>query len=198
MGPQRPRRLNFSGMPQMRIIRFSDLSETPWKNGGGITRNIALHEDELGLQWRLSMADVASAGPFSRFDGLTRILTVIKGSGMTLHSEGQVWPADYAVPVTFDGGAPVNATLAQGPVRDFNLMFDSARYDGTATCITGVATGQLGIAGQSAILHVIAGTVALGPERLDTGDTVISDTAPLAYAQEENACALLITLEPRS
>tara|TARA_Y100000385_G_scaffold178121_1_gene184150 strand:- start:26 stop:181 length:156 start_codon:yes stop_codon:yes gene_type:complete len=28
-------------VPEMRIIRFSDLTETPWKNGGGITREIA-------------------------------------------------------------------------------------------------------------------------------------------------------------
>ena len=181
----------------MRIIRFTDLRETPWKNGGGITREIALDEDAHGLLWRLSMADVATAGAFSHFDGLTRILTVIKGTGMVLHSNGAAWPADYAVPVTFDGAAPVEATLAQGPVRDFNLMFDTARCNGTAACLTGVADGQLGIAGQIAVLHVISGSAALGRETLHTGDTAISDMAPLAYALKGNACALLVTLERR-
>jgi hypothetical protein len=183
----------------MRIIRQTELIPTPWKNGGGITRNIAQHTDAQGLLWRLSMADVDSAGDFSSFAGLTRILTVIKGSGMVLHSEGAAWPADFAVPVTFDGAAPVRATLAQGPVRDFNLMFDTARCEGSARCRTQTGAHTLGLTGQTGIVHVIHGTLTLSERAqvLGTGDTVISDTAPLEFALGADTCVLAITLQPR-
>ena len=46
----------------MRIIRFNDLTETPWKNGGGITREIGEARQDGSLIWRLSMADVAGDG----------------------------------------------------------------------------------------------------------------------------------------
>ncbi len=137
---------------------------------------------------------------FSSFEGLTRILTVIKGSGMVLHSEGAAWPADFAVPVTFDGAAPVTATLGQGPVRDFNLMFDTARCTGTARCSAQAGPALLGTTGQTSILHVISGTVTLTPDAqlLGEGDTVVSDTAPLAYGLHADTCVLAITLQQRA
>ena len=70
---------------EIMIFRQCDLVETPWKNGGGITRNIAKEQDKTGTLWRLSMADVDGDGAFSIFPGLTRILTVIQGDGMVLH-----------------------------------------------------------------------------------------------------------------
>jgi environmental stress-induced protein Ves len=181
----------------MQILRTSDLIETPWKNGGGVTRNIAARMDGDAIIWRLSMADVAKAGPFSNFDGLTRILTVIDGTGMSLHSEGETWPADLAVPVTFDGSATVNATLGNGPIRDFNLMFDPTRCVGSAHCVT--HAGTLASSGQTAVLHVIKGTATLDEsgDVLAVGDTAIKDGAPLMYNVSANACVLTITLQVR-
>ncbi|HAJ22213.1 MAG TPA: HutD-family protein, partial [Rhodospirillaceae bacterium] len=68
----------------MKIFKAQDYKETPWKNGGGITREIALKEDEDGFLWRLSIADVRTDGPFSSFPDRHRILTVIAGVGMRL------------------------------------------------------------------------------------------------------------------
>ncbi len=68
----------------MRIILASDFQTQPWKNGGGITHEIARKDDGNGLLWRLSIAEVASDGPFSAFTGLSRILTVIDGAGLWL------------------------------------------------------------------------------------------------------------------
>ena len=42
----------------MQIIRREDLVATPWKNGGGITHEIARVSDGDGLLWRLSVAEV--------------------------------------------------------------------------------------------------------------------------------------------
>ena len=68
----------------MKIIRFANLATAPWKNGGGVTREIARLDSDGAMVWRLSIADVAVEGPFSKFAGMQRILTVIEGAGMRL------------------------------------------------------------------------------------------------------------------
>ncbi|MCK0140682.1 HutD family protein [Aliiroseovarius sp. F47248L] len=181
----------------MQIIRRRDLVETPWKNGGGITRNIAEERDDRGALWRLSMADVDGDGTFSSFPGLTRILTVIKGDGMVLHGPDGDLQADYANPVRFDGAAPVTATLTQGPIRDFNLMFDTARCAGDAQIVRNAGPHQVGQAGQTGVLHVIAGTASVHGADLGVGDTAISTAAPLRFDLVQDAVALTITLRPQ-
>ena len=71
----------------MRLIAFSHLVATPWKNGGGVTRQIAIDPPGSGLDdfgWRLSTAEVAQDGPFSRFDGVDRQLHILAGEGLDL------------------------------------------------------------------------------------------------------------------
>ena len=182
---------------EIMIFRQCDLVETPWKNGGGITRNIAKEQDKTGTLWRLSMADVDGDGAFSIFPGLTRILTVIQGDGMVLHGPDGDLQAVYAQPVRFDGGAPVTATLTQGPIRDFNLMFDTARCEGDAQTLRDAGTYKVGQAGQTCVLHVIAGTASVEGKALDVGDTAIRTDAPLRFDLAQDAVALTITLRPK-
>ena len=95
-----------------------------WKNGGGITHEIARADDEQGNRWRLSIAEVASDGPFSRFDGIDRIILMLDGNGFRLHGVGanpQVI-TEPLQPFAFAGEAAIDCTLVAGPVRDFNLM----------------------------------------------------------------------------
>ena len=47
--------------------------------------------------WRLSIAEVDEDGPFSLFEGMARILTVIDGKGMVLESEDGVLDAAYCL-----------------------------------------------------------------------------------------------------
>lgn len=183
--------------PTQRIIRMADLTPTAWKNGGGITREIAARRDAQGLLWRLSMADVAGDGAFSSFEGLTRVLTVTQGSGMILHGPEGPLRADFAAPVVFDGGAAIRAELTSGAVRDFNLMFDTARVEGVATCIGAGDTGAQGGAGETAVLHVITGAARLGADRLGPGDTALAEGMALHGDLPEGACALMIRLRPR-
>ncbi len=111
----------------MRIILISDLPPVPWKNGGGVTREMALCTDDNGLIWRLSFADVAAAGPFSIFPGLARVLTVVEGEGLLLRHQGGVIEARRAIPVRFSGDIAIDCDLVEGPVRDFNLIYDPMR-----------------------------------------------------------------------
>ncbi|MEQ1929562.1 MAG: HutD family protein [Parvularculaceae bacterium] len=111
----------------MKLIAIADIPPTPWKNGGGVTREIAVRADEKGFIWRLSVADVGRNGPFSMFPGLLRILTVIAGDGLRLRHAGGVLEANRGNPVSFDGDTPIDCELVSGPVRDFNLIYDPKR-----------------------------------------------------------------------
>jgi uncharacterized protein len=76
----------------------------------------------------VSVADVASDGPFSRFPGIDRSITLLEGNGFRLTRDDGVHVAIHAVgvPFSFHGEDGWTATLADGPVRDFNVMVDRA------------------------------------------------------------------------
>lgn len=71
----------------VRILRAAGRAAAPWKNGGGVTREIAAGPEGAGMDtfaWRVSLADVGADGPFSVFPEVTRVLTVVDGAGMEL------------------------------------------------------------------------------------------------------------------
>ena len=110
----------------MRVLRAADRIATPWKNGGGATREVASFPPGAGLDdfaWRVSLADVSTDGPFSTFPGVDRVLTVIEGGGLVLDVDGRMLALDAASPpLAFPGDVTVGARLTGGPIRDLNLM----------------------------------------------------------------------------
>ncbi|RKP52778.1 HutD family protein [Trinickia fusca] len=118
------------------LMRASELAAVPWKNGGGVTREVAAHPPQAGFDtfdWRVSVADVAQPGPFSRFAGIDRTLVLLEGAGMRLVDERgatHVLSEPFAV-AHFAGEASIDAALVDGPTRDFNLMLRRARASAT-------------------------------------------------------------------
>ncbi|KRA57281.1 hypothetical protein ASD89_06235 [Caulobacter sp. Root656] len=109
----------------MRILRAADRVATPWRNGGGVTREVAAWPPDAGLDafdWRISLADVAADGPFSAFPGVDRVLTVIVGDGLVLEIDGRPVSLEPGEPLAFPGEAVVEARLTAGPIRDLNVM----------------------------------------------------------------------------
>ena len=109
------------------IIRADSLTPAPWKNGGGVTREIASGPPGASLDafaWRLSLADVAADGAFSIFPGIDRVLVLLDGAGMRLtESDGHAHALDAPNAIArFAGETPIHATLIDGPTRDFNVM----------------------------------------------------------------------------
>jgi len=115
-----------------RTIHLADVPATPWRNGGGMTRELAAWPNEGAWRWRMSVAEVTASGPFSRFEGITRWFAVLKGEGVALTVRT---PSDSDAlqvcehhltldqPVLcFDGGATTHCQLLDGPTQDFNLM----------------------------------------------------------------------------
>src|SRR5262249_20763179 len=122
--------------PRMALVRASELTAVPWKNGGGVTREVAAHPPQAGFDvfdWRVSVADVAQSGPFSRFAGIDRTLVLLEGAGMRLVEESgatHVLAEPLAV-ARFAGEVGIDASLVRGPTRDFNLMLRRARASAT-------------------------------------------------------------------
>ena len=104
-------------------INLADVAPTPWKNGGGTTRELIAWPDAERWVWRISVAEVAQSGPFSRFDGVQRWFAVLGGAGVALTHNGQRHALTVgSPPFCFDGGAPTGCELMEGPTQDFNLM----------------------------------------------------------------------------
>lgn len=184
----------------MRIIRFSDLQQTAWKNGGGITREIAISRFSDALIWRLSIADVGVDGPFSKFEGFSRILTVIEGHGMELIFQDAILQADYAVPVSFDGAVEIQSRLKNGPLRDLNLIYNPSLCTGHARAITAASRQSIKAKpGRIVALHCITGSVALGEtELLHKGDTALIEGDSFHYTVAGSCHVLVITIQTKS
>ena len=114
----------------MSLHRFdrAALPATPWKNGGGVTREIACWPPGAGMddfQWRLSIATIAASGPFSAFPGVDRIIALLDGPGARLAtSDGAI---DHALnrpfePFSFPGEAAIHGTVLGEASSDFNVM----------------------------------------------------------------------------
>lgn len=113
----------------LQLISPNQWQTQAWKNGGGITHQLARFDDNAGMRWRVSIAEVASDGPFSRFEQTDRIIMLLEGKGFCLHGaeDKPVVLEKALVPFAFAGETAIECTLINGPVRDFNLM--TRRYD---------------------------------------------------------------------
>jgi uncharacterized protein len=171
----------------MRVIHPEAFITMPWRNGGGITREIA--KETLGdrLLWRLSMAEVASDGPFSAFPGLTRILTVIRGAGLVLRTPEGVMTAEPMQPVRFSGDLAVECARIAGDVTDLNVIFDCAQIDARVTWLAGPEDCS---EGRAAFL-TRSGSVSADGTPVPAGSVAL-DFATLSLAA--GATGLLVTL----
>lgn len=180
------------GAARLTLLRGADLVASPWKNGGGITREIALGGSPEAFAWRVSVADVAQAGPFSRFEGVARTLVLLDGAGMMLDQTGAAAPDAAARTHTlakpldvahFDGEAPISARLIDGPTRDFNLMV--RRDVAHATFEIWRESMSRDVQGETALLYCASGAANVRvnggePVALATGDTLRIDTTDKA------------------
>jgi uncharacterized protein len=172
----------------MRVIRPDAFVTMPWKNGGGITHEIAREMEGERILWRLSMAEVASDGPFSSFPGLTRILTVIRGAGLVLRTPEGVITAEPMHPVRFSGDLPVECTRIAGDVTDLNVIFDGARIDARVTRLAGPEEWSEG----SAAFLTQSGSVAADDVAVPTGSVAL-DFVTLSLATGATGLLVMLT-----
>ena len=115
-----------------KLYKFKDYQIMPWKNGRGVTAQIAVQKDpdqpEKDFLWRLSAATVSQDNLFSSFPGLERLLVVWKGQGLWLNDR---FLEPFKV-LLFSGNSQVNCRLVGDEVIDLGLIYNP--LNGTAPC----------------------------------------------------------------
>ena len=109
-----------------RLLHPSDYRRMRWKNGGGWTVELAKSPEGDGdaFDWRISIADIESSGPFSTFDGYDRVIGLLEGIGMELRFDGaESVRLDRRLQFArFAGERQTEGVLISGAVRDFNVI----------------------------------------------------------------------------
>ena len=177
----------------MTIIPFAELKAVPWKNGLGITREIVVEPPGATMDdflWRVSIADVDTASPFSAFPGIDRIIVLLEGDGFTMTLDGEREHAltTPCAPFAFAGEAQVDVTLAGGATRDFNLMVRRGKARGTVDVVHGPAIVD---ATDVALLYVAMGNAVADGNSCQTGDSI---THPQTIELAPNTTALLVRI----
>jgi environmental stress-induced protein Ves len=186
----------------MRRLGPDDYRDMPWKNGGGVTRELwklPHPSDPARFLARVSIATVGASGPFSVFPGVDRTLMILEGAGVALTIDGtrEVVLDQRLRPFAFPGEVEIQCRLLGGPVRDFNLMVDRALAQGSLEVVQ-LAPGETRtLAGAGTVLlHVLEGRATLPGEPLTRDETLwLEDPGLLMLRSDEGATVVAIQLE---
>lgn len=111
----------------VRLIRADEVAAQPWRNGGGLTRELLAWPSAERWTVRVSVAAVVADGPFSRFVETQRWFAVLDGEGVELTIDGAARRVRRGeAPLCFSGEATATCRLLDGPTRDLNLMLRAA------------------------------------------------------------------------
>ena len=173
-------------MPRATVLNASTYRRMPWKNGGGETVEIAISPEGAALSefdWRISMATVATDGPFSSFPGIDRTQSILEGNGISLAIDGghPLVLTQDSDPLAFPADVAVSAVLAAGTIADLNVMTrrDTLRHHVERLDIGG--SDSVRVDARTWIVLGHRGTLALqwedGKAELDPGDSVLLEGA---------------------
>jgi environmental stress-induced protein Ves len=177
----------------------------PWKNGQGVTMDIAAAHRDGGrpgdwetVLWRFGRTGIGKPGPFSDMAGFERLQVVVEGRGLRLRAADSTMidVRTPFVPVRFDGATRIDSVLDEGPVEVVNLIvrrdFASggllAAPAGTgAVLVPGVHVAYAAESELSLVVDATAHTVPAGHAlrfdgsptvRIEAGLAVIATVAP--------------------
>ena len=115
----------------LQTVRLLDIAAQPWRNGGGVTRELLTWPTIGSWQVRVSIATIDRSGPFSAFPGVQRWFAVLSGAGVRLAlADGLRHVRQGDEPVCFNGEDAPACDLLEGSTNDLNLM--AQRDAGTA------------------------------------------------------------------
>ena len=123
----------------MKVLSRDVMHSMPWKNGGGITTEIARASVETTagdaepdrdqfhnlFLWRFSTATVETSGPFSRFENYDRALMVLGEAGLELN--GRV-TLPY-VAFHFRGEDEIWCRPLDAKVKDLGVIYQRGKFE---------------------------------------------------------------------
>ncbi len=178
-----------------RRIDLAAIVAQRWRNGAGLTREIAVGPADAGMHdfdWRLSVAEVERDAPFSAFAGIDRCIVVLRGAGMALHDAAgaRVRALEPLQPWRFAGELDLSARLAAGPCQDFNVMTRRGAWRSELAVLREPARLERG---DVTLLLVACGRWRLGDTSFDTFQGLLLDGTgePVGVTPQAPAAALL-------
>lgn len=181
------------------IIHLDDCVPQPWKNGLGRTREMAVQTSLIGtgFLWRVSIAEVDSAAPFSRFPGIDRSIALLEGAGFRMTMDaGRVHAlTTVCEPFAFAGEAQVDVTLVAGATRDFNLMVKRDEARGELQVWRGPLTR--GVPRATVLVYCARGHVDTPEGRLQVGDAWRPEAPDAELTLADDTIALAALVSPR-
>ena len=162
------------------VVAVERVTPQPWRNGGGVTRELLAWPSADDWQLRISVAEITRDGAFSAFPDIDRWFAVVEGPGvvLALGARREVLAPDSA-PLLFDGATAPYAELQGGATRDLNLM---ARRDaGRAQMLRATADDEWFSAAPVRALFCTA------PARLQIDDTDAARLPAFALAWSAHA-----------
>lgn len=172
----------------MRIIRKPDFREGRWRNGMGVSWDIASDPpegDDFG--WRFATARIEADVPFSHYPGVDRIFTLVDGNGLDLDFEGgrRIMVDRCFVPHPYPCDVPTFCRLRNGPCLALNLFMRRGQWSAAAEVLSSGA--EIAHPGPI-LLFALQGAADVNGAVLGQGDAAIArdrvsaDTEGFLYA----------------
>ena len=189
---------------RIRHLAFAKYRAVPWRNGGGITSEIAVEPEgatvDTRFLWRLSLARIDRSGPFSAFEGYDRTIALVTGAGMKLDfgARGAARVDKLMQPLAFSGEWAPGCELLGGPTEDFNVMTDRARIRHRVERLEASPAARVVTPAPTlAVFSSSGGKLVVDGETIQMAarDTVIADGVSAA-SLTSNGLALAIGLFP--
>ena len=173
----------------MKLIRGRSLREGRWRNGLGVSWDIASDPPDVSdFGWRLAIARIDCDVPFSHYDGVDRIFTLLDGQGLDLDFEGgyTLTVDQRFVPHAYPCDVATFCRLRDGPCRALNLFVRRGVWKAAVEIMSGTEA----VSNDGPILvHALGGPLKANGLQLVEGDTLVdegriklSNVATQAYA----------------
>jgi uncharacterized protein len=173
------------------LIRARDYREQPWKNGGGLTHEIAVafsDDARKSVLWRVSLATIDRDGPFSEYRGYDR--TIVALDPVELDVDGTSVVLERCQPHEFRGEARVACRLRGGATRDLNAM---TLRDAFAHDVEIVTSAQRFVLDDDeiAFVYAIEGATHVENTPCEPGDTIWLQEAESMDVQTGGSAAVI-------
>lgn len=187
----------------MRIARRAGYRRMAWKNGQGLTEEVAAFpegSDTDSFDWRLSIAHVGADGPFSVFAGIDRTIALLDGAGLALDLPGgrTVELTPDGAPFAFSGDWEISSRNLGGPTIDLNIMTRRGRCIHEMRRLT-LGSGETFVAPGSGwtVFNSSAAVEAGGQElAVERFDAIALDAGESFTNRSAEAKILLVTISP--
>ena len=158
----------------MTIIRHMDFREGRWRNGMGVSWDIAAEPpgaEDFG--WRFATARIDDDVPFSLYPEVDRIFTLISGNGLTLDFDERppLSAGHRFVPHHFACDVATRCRLHGGPCKALNLFTRRGQWAATAEVFS---SGAELVHEGPILLFALQGAADVNGQALGEGDAAVT------------------------